>query len=894
MLDNSRLAESLLRLLTPLSGRALESRGSAKLQPHRSYEIARPFPPLRGAFAGTSCWLFTTLVQASPVLPTLPTPPPAEPTTHLNVMTQFGATGNGSTKDTAAFQKAIDAATATPGGAVVDVPGTHTYLIGSIDLKSNVWLNLESGATIKGSESTSDYPVVTERWEGQDDPCYRGLISATGTPTNPVVNIAIIGSGHIVGASGGINLLRPKSPVGPKNIEPRYCKGVYIQGITTSTTKIWDIHPTYCQDVTISGVTTTGSQANSDGCDPDSCSRVLIDGCHFGSGDDDIAVKSGRGIAGAQVNIPMTDLTIQNCTFTSCGGASGGVAFGSEISGGIERVLVQNNKFTFTGSNQKAIYIKYAHGRGGFVNDLTIDGTTTACQALKIESNYSNQNYGPYGNGPISGLPGISQVNNFSMTNTHETGGTALSVLGDPAKLVNNISIASLTTGSAGSVANVTNFSFSGTPAPSKSNVIAGITTSADSATVSPGGSATFTVTVPSGLSSPVSLSIVGDGIGNQLPAGTTASFSPASLSSGSGSSTLTFVTSGLTPAGSYSENIQALNSSGSIAWTAAVTLIVSGGPPPPPAAAPSFSPGAGTYSAAQSVSISDTTLGATIRYTTDGSAPTETNGTVYNTSTPVSIGSTTTLQAIDYEIGFTDSKVSSATYTITNKQVAAPVFTPGGGNYSIGPNVSISDSDSNANIRYTTDGSTPSETAGTIFSCPVNISNSPTTLKAIAYDAGFTDSPVTSATYTIGGTPQTLNFEAESMSPVGSGATVSISNDANASGGVLEFLNSTGPGQTMTFTTPIIPAIPAGTYEFQLRYKTNTTRGQFTVKIDGTQVGGTIDEYATAQTYITVTLGTVTFPTTTTHTIVLTVTGKNSAATKYYICADKFTFVGE
>ncbi len=137
----------------------------------------------------------------------------------------------------------------------------------------------------------------------------------------------------------------------------------------------------------------------------------------------------------------------------------------------------------------------------------------------------------------------------------------------------------------------------------------------------------------------------------------------------------------------------------------------------------------------------------------------------------------------------------------------------------------------------------------------------------------------------------QTLNFEAESMSPVGSGATVSISNDTNASGGVVEFLNSTAAGQTMTFTTP---SIPAGTYQVQLRYKTNKTRGQHTVSIDGMAVGGTLDQYATTQAYLTATLGNVTLSTSGAHTIVMAVTGKNSAATAFYITADKFTFIGQ
>ncbi len=131
------------------------------------------------------------------------------------------------------------------------------------------------------------------------------------------------------------------------------------------------------------------------------------------------------------------------------------------------------------------------------------------------------------------------------------------------------------------------------------------------------------------------------------------------------------------------------------------------------------------------------------------------------------------------------------------------------------------------------------------------------------------------------------ITLEVESMSPVGSGATVSTSNDSNASGGVVEFLNATGANQIMTLTTP---SVAAGTYQVQFRYKTNTTRGQHTVKIDGVQFGGTIDQYATTSAYVTATLGNVTFSTTATHTIVLSVTGKNTSATQYYITADVFT----
>jgi len=172
----------------------------------------------------------------------------------------------------------------------------------------------------------------------------------------------------------------------------------------------------------------------------------------------------------------------------------------------------------------------------------------------------------------------------------------------------------------------------------------------------------------------------------------------------------------------------------------------------------PVFSPGGGTYTSAQSVTITTATSGASIRYTTDGSTPTSAAGTLY--TGPVSISATTTLKAIAYKSGSTDSSVTSATYTISAPvQVAAPTFSPGGGSYTSAQSVTITTATSGASIRYTTDGSTPTATTGTIYSSPVSI-GATTTLKAIAYKSGSTDSSVTSATYTIntgGGTTFTV-----------------------------------------------------------------------------------------------------------------------------------------
>ena len=162
------------------------------------------------------------------------------------------------------------------------------------------------------------------------------------------------------------------------------------------------------------------------------------------------------------------------------------------------------------------------------------------------------------------------------------------------------------------------------------------------------------------------------------------------------------------------------------------------------PCAMPTFSPAMGIYGSAQNVSISTATNGATIRYTTDGSTPSETNGTIY--STPVNISVNTTLQAIAYLSGMPDSLIACGNYAI---QCAAPTFSPTAGTFTNSATVTISTSTGGATICYTTDGSTPSTTNGTVYSGPVTITAT-ATLQAIAYENGLTNSIVASGIYSI------------------------------------------------------------------------------------------------------------------------------------------------
>ena len=166
----------------------------------------------------------------------------------------------------------------------------------------------------------------------------------------------------------------------------------------------------------------------------------------------------------------------------------------------------------------------------------------------------------------------------------------------------------------------------------------------------------------------------------------------------------------------------------------------------PSTVAAPAFSPLPGTYASAVDVTITTTTPGATIRYTTDGSTPTETTGAAYGA--PVRVADSLTLTAVAFRPGWTASPVSTGQYTISNV-VQAPVFSPGPGAYTGARDVVIVTATAGASIRYTTDGSTPTETNGTLYAGPVPVAET-LTLKAVAYRAGLTTSPVTSGLYTI------------------------------------------------------------------------------------------------------------------------------------------------
>ncbi len=210
-------------------------------------------------------------------------------------------------------------------------------------------------------------------------------------------------------------------------------------------------------------------------------------------------------------------------------------------------------------------------------------------------------------------------------------------------------------------------------------------------------------------------------------------------------------------------------------------------------AATPVFSVTAGSYSSSQTVAISDSTQGATIYYTTDGTTPT-TNSTVC--AGPITVSSSETIKAIAAATGYAISGVVTASYTINIPVAAAPTFSPAAGTYSVTQTVTISDATAGATIHYTLDGSTPT-TNSTVYAGPITVSSSET-IKAIAAATGYTISGVAIASYTIS-IPVTA---APTFSPVAgtysSTQTVTIS-DATAGATIHYTLDGTTPTTSST-----------------------------------------------------------------------------------------------
>jgi len=318
---------------------------------------------------------------------------------------EYGAVGDGKTMETAAIAKAIDACAAAGGGTVYFPPGK--YLTGAIVLSSNMTLEVDSGATILGSENHADYPLRDNPWiKGRklvssliyaEDAenitiCGRGTIDGQGRTWWQTIferrgksetkaapdSKAESGKGNTltVGAAADEAAGLPPIPAyfqdvalrRPEIIRFVRCKNVVVRDSHYLNSPSWNLHFLLCDMVRVDGVTIDAPvpSPNTDGINPDACKNVQISNCRIDVGDDCIAIKSGTNELGRKMGKASEDITITNCVMYK---GHGGVTIGSEMSGGVRNVTVSNCVFRGT---DIGIRVKSQRGRGGVVEGLTV------------------------------------------------------------------------------------------------------------------------------------------------------------------------------------------------------------------------------------------------------------------------------------------------------------------------------------------------------------------------------------------------------------------------------------------------------------------------------------------------------------------------------------------
>jgi polygalacturonase len=304
------------------------------------------------------------------------------------------------------------------------------FLTGPIHLRSNVDLHVEKDATILFSRDPKAYlPAVLTRFEGTELMNYSPFIYAYGQS-----NVAITGQGTLDGqadrehwwswkgsadfgwregmpnykasrvrllaaAENGMPVEQRVFGEGdylrPQMIQPYRCTNVLIEGVTIRNSPMWEIHPVLCTNVTVRGVTIDSLGPNNDGVDPESCRDVLIEDVTFNTGDDCIAIKSGRNADGRRLNVPSENIVVRNCRMAD---GHGGVSIGSEISGGVRNVFVERCRMD-SPNLERVTRLKTNAVRGGtlehiYLRDITVG--QVAHDVLAIDFFYEEADKGTF------------------------------------------------------------------------------------------------------------------------------------------------------------------------------------------------------------------------------------------------------------------------------------------------------------------------------------------------------------------------------------------------------------------------------------------------------------------------------------------------------------------
>jgi exo-poly-alpha-galacturonosidase len=326
----------------------------------------------------------------------------------INVL-DHGAKGDSATLNTKAIQKAIDAC---PKYGTVLIP-KGVFLSGALYLKSFMTLQIDKGGVLKGSGDTDDYmPFYNNRFEGWEMKTYASLINAGVMNSKggyTVEQISIKGGGTISGGGGPLG----KAMIEKAGIRSRgrliclmNCKDVEIQGLNITNSPCWTIHYIYSKGVSCHDLNIVSTARNGDGLDPDSSDDSYIFNCNFSTGDDCIAIKSGKNPNGYTIARPTNNVRITDCSFTR----GHGISIGSEMSGGVSNVLVRDCK---AGALLHGMQIKGTKDRGGYVKNVSV----IDCQLQQITI-FSAVNY----NNDGQPAPVIPVFENYLFSNIDLTG----------------------------------------------------------------------------------------------------------------------------------------------------------------------------------------------------------------------------------------------------------------------------------------------------------------------------------------------------------------------------------------------------------------------------------------------------------------------------------------
>ncbi len=336
----------------------------------------------------------------------------ANKTAQRFVISEYGSVADGKTVNTKAIQSAIDKCAASGGGVVVVPPGT--FLSGAIFLKQGVNLYVEKDGILKGTTNIDDYPMINTRWEGTEEPWTSAFINAEG-----LTDLDISGEGTIDGsgeewlqnnpyrrgpgrgntpgavqggrgdataaAQAGAEPPRPMQRRGrPRLIGIQNSKRVRVAGLNLHNQAVWCLFFLYSEDVLAENLKITAEHniPSSDGIDIDSSKRVRVNNVYIDVNDDCISIKSGKDADGLRVNRPAEDIVIENSHFAY---GHGGVAMGSETSGGIRNVEVRN--CVADSGNWAPIRFKTQPSRGGVVENITYRDMTLHATKQAFEFN---------------------------------------------------------------------------------------------------------------------------------------------------------------------------------------------------------------------------------------------------------------------------------------------------------------------------------------------------------------------------------------------------------------------------------------------------------------------------------------------------------------------------